>query len=122
MTTLPMDKLGQALRQNMLVRIIDQFGESHSDSHLKDLIIDEMGTGREIVIDGHRVINFGSDSFLGLDQDPRLQEAVRRGLTRWGTHNGASRAFSSVRANIEAERKLAEWLGTESVLILPSVM
>ena len=74
------------------------------------------------MVNGRRVINFGSDSFLGLDQDPRVQEAVRRGLRRWGTHNGSSRAFSSVRANIEAERKLAEWLGIESVLILPSVM
>jgi 7-keto-8-aminopelargonate synthetase-like enzyme len=118
----PIDKLGQALRQNMLVRIIEQFGEKHADSHLKDLVIDEVGPGRQVVINGHRVINFGSDSFLGLDRDPRVQEAVRRGLRRWGTHNGSSRAFSSVRANIEAERKLAEWLDIESVLILPSVM
>src|SRR5262249_38384373 len=64
----------------------------------------------------------GSDSFLGLDRDPRVQDAVRRGLDRWGTHNGASRAFFSVRANIEAERKIADWLGVESVLIHPSVM
>ncbi len=118
----PMDKLGQALRQNTLVRIIEQFGEQHPDSHLKDLVIDEMGPGREIVVGGHRVVNFGSDSFLGLDQHPRVQQAVERGLERWGTHNGASRAFSSVRANIEAEEKLADWLGVESVLIYPSVM
>src|SRR5262249_39797565 len=50
------------------------------------------------------------------------QEAVGRGLRRWGTHNGSSRAFASVRANVEAEQKLAEWLGVESVLILPSGM
>ena len=50
---------------------------------------------------GRRVINFGSDSFLGLDQDPRVQEAIRRGLRKWGTHNGSSRAFASVRANID---------------------
>ena len=120
--TSPMDKLGQALSQNMLVRILEQFGEKHPDSHMKDLVIDEMGPGREITINGRRVINFGSDSFLGLDQDPRVQEAVRRGLHRWGTHNGSSRAFASVRANLEAEGQLAEWLGIESVLILPSVM
>src|SRR5437762_8151924 len=113
----PMEKLGQALRQNTLVRIIERFGEQDADSHLKDLVIDESGPGREIVVNGRRVINFGSDSFLGLDQDPRVQEAVRRGLRRWGTHNGSSRAFASVRANIEAERKLADWLGVESVLI-----
>src|SRR5207302_11119189 len=38
-----------------------------------------------------------------------------------GTHNGAARTFSSVRANIEAEDKLARWLGTEAALIYPSV-
>ena len=118
----PMDKLGDALRRNTLVRIIEQFGHEHSDSHLKDLVIDEAGPGRIITVLGRRVVNFGSDSFLGLDRDPRVQEAVRRGLTRWGTHNGSSRAFASVRANIDAEEKLADWLGVESVLIYPSVM
>src|SRR5207302_9791545 len=38
-----------------------------------------------------------------------------------GTHNGAARTFSSVRANIEAEDKIARWLGTEAALIYPSV-
>ena len=70
---------------------------------------------------GRTVVNFGSDSFLGLDQDLRVKDAIRRGVERWGAHNGASRAFSSVRANIEAEEKLAPWLGTEATLIYPSV-
>jgi 7-keto-8-aminopelargonate synthetase-like enzyme len=118
----PMDKLGDALRRNTLVKIVEQFGQEHPDSHLKDLVIEEAGPGREIKVLGRWVVNFGSDSFLGLDRDPRVQEAVRRGLLRWGTHNGSSRAFASVRANIEAEEKLADWLGVESVLILPSVM
>ncbi len=117
-----MENLRRALGQNTLVRIIEQFEREHPDSHLKDLVIDEAGPGRRIVVEGHPLVNFGSDSFLGLDQDPRVQDAVRRGIDRWGTHNGASRAFASVRANIEAEEKLADWLGVESVLILPSVM
>lgn len=121
-SSMPMEKLGRALRQNSLVKIIEQFGEEHPDSHLKDLVIEESGPGRRIVVGGRPLINFGSDSFLGLDQDPRVQDAIRRGLSRWGTHNGASRAFASVRANIEAEERLADWLGVESVLILPSVM
>ena len=120
--TAPMEKLGEALRQNTLVRILEQFGAEHPDSHLKDLVVDEAGPGREIMVGGRRVVNFGSDSFLGLDRNPRVQAAVRRGLRRWGTHNGASRAFASVRANIDAEEKLADWLGVESVLIYPSVM
>jgi 7-keto-8-aminopelargonate synthetase-like enzyme len=74
-----------------------------------------------MTVAGREVVNFGSDSFLGLDEDPRVREAIARGLADWGTHNGASRAFSSVRACVAAEERLAAWLGTEAALIYPSV-
>jgi len=121
MTNLPMQHLAHVLRQNGLIRFIEHFAELFPDTHLKDVVVDEIGPDRHIMVDGHEVVNFGSDSFLGLDQDPRVQEAVVRGIQRWGTHNGASRAFACVRANIEAEEKLARWLGTEAALIYPSV-
>ena len=116
-----MHQLVKALRQNRLVRFIEHFAERFPTGHLKDLVVDEIGPDRMIRVGAHRVVNFGSDSFLGLDQDPRVQEAVIRGIHRWGTHNGASRAFASVRANANAEEKLAAWLGTEACLIYPSV-
>ena len=121
MTNLPMQKLAAVLRQNGLIRFIEHFAALFPENHLKDLVVDEIGPDRLIVVKGHEVINFGSDSFLGLDQDPRVQEALVEGVARWGTHNGASRAFASVRANTEAEQKLARWLGTEATLIYPSV-
>jgi 7-keto-8-aminopelargonate synthetase-like enzyme len=121
MTNLPMHKLAQALRQNGLVRFMEYYAELFPTSHLKDLVVEEIGPHRLIGVGGQRLVNFGSDSFLGLDQDPRVKDAVIRGIHKWGTHNGASRAFASVRANIEAEEKLAHWLGTESCLIYPSV-
>lgn len=116
-----MQHLVGALRQNGLVRFIEHFAELFPTCHLKDLVVDRMGPDRVIEVEGRTVVNFGSDSFLGLDQDERVLEAVRRGLEVWGAHNGASRAFSSVRANLEAEEKLAAWLGTEATLIYPSV-
>ena len=120
-TKLPIDKLMRALRQNTLVKIFEEFEKTYPDDLLKDLVVDEIGAGRDIVVMGRRVTNFGSDSFLGLDQDPRVIQAIHRGLDRWGSHNGTSRAFSSVRSNLEAEEKLAAWLGVESTLIYPSV-
>jgi 7-keto-8-aminopelargonate synthetase-like enzyme len=116
-----MQVLATALRRNGLIRFIETYADECPNSHLKDLVVDELGPGRSMVVDGRRVVNFGSDSFLGLDQDPRVQEAIARGVWQWGTHNGASRAFASVRANIEAEEKIARWLGTEAALIYPSV-
>ncbi|HZT78636.1 MAG TPA: aminotransferase class I/II-fold pyridoxal phosphate-dependent enzyme, partial [Gemmataceae bacterium] len=117
----PMQGLAGQLRQNGLIRFIEHFAERFPDTHLKDLVVDELHPDRTMVVGGRSVVNFGSDSFLGLDQDPRVQEAVIRGVQKWGTHNGASRAFASVRANAEAEDRLAAWLGTEAALIYPSV-
>ena len=123
MTQPPMRQLTEALRQNGLIRFIEHFAEMFpaASSHLKDLVVEHIGPDRAVTIMGRTVVNFGSDSFLGLDHDPRVQEAVRRGVGRWGTHNGASRAFSSVQSNLDAEEKLAQWLGTEATLIYPSV-
>src|SRR5262245_24461045 len=121
MNVSPMTRLAQAMRQHGLVRFVEHYAALFPDCHLKDLVVDRLGPGREMEVNGRRVVNFGSDSFLGLDQDPRVRDAIVRGLERWGSHNGSSRAFSSVRTNEEAEEKLAEWLGTEAVLIYPSV-
>lgn len=117
----PLALLTGAMRQHGLVRFFEHLIQTCADSHLKGLVVDEMGPNREMAVEGHRVINFGSDSFLGLDQDPRVKAALIAGVERWGSHNGASRAFCSVRANEEAEEKIAAWLGTEAALIFPSV-
>src|SRR5438094_7128540 len=117
----PMQNLAQAIRQHGLVRFVEHYAREYPDAHLKDLVVDHLGAHREMDVDGRRVINFGSDSFLGLDQDPRVQAAIVKGLQHWGSHNGASRAFASVRSNEEAEEKLAKWLGTEAALIYTSV-
>src|SRR5580700_7326950 len=105
MSQSPMANFAKVLRQNGLIRFVEHFAELFPNSHLKDLVVDEIGPHRQIRVNGRTVVNFGSDSFLGLDQDPRVQEAVIRGTRKWGTHNGASRAFASVQANALAEDK-----------------
>src|SRR5271166_33908 len=121
MTQSPMQQLTGVLRQNGLIRFIEHFAELFPTSHLKDLVVERVGPDRMIQVQGKTVVNFGSDSFLGLDQDQRVQDALRRGIDLWGTHNGASRAFASVGANQLAEEKLAAWLKVPATLIYPSV-
>jgi 7-keto-8-aminopelargonate synthetase-like enzyme len=116
-----MQQLTRGLRQNGLIRFIEHFEKLCPTSHLKDLVVERIGPDRVIQVAGKQVVNFGSDSFLGLDQNPRVQDAIRRGLEKWGTHNGASRAFASVEANQAAEEKLAQWLQIPATLIYPSV-
>ena len=113
--------LTDRLKSDRLTRLALMFLEHCSEIHLKDLVVDEMDDHRRIVIGGHELTNFGSDSFLGLDRDPRVQKAMIEAVDCWGTHNGASRAFSSVELCSRAEQRLAQWLGVEDTLIFPSV-
>ncbi|MCS7046517.1 MAG: aminotransferase class I/II-fold pyridoxal phosphate-dependent enzyme [Gemmataceae bacterium] len=119
--TTPLQDLVAALRQKGLARTFERIRNQHAALHLKELTAEEFGPDRRVKIMGRWVVNFGSDSFLGLDQDPRVAAALRRGLAAWGTHNGSSRAFSSVLPSVVAEEKIAAWLGTEAALIYPSV-
>lgn len=113
-------RLAGHLRTQGTTRFMLKMRDLFPEEHLKDLIAEEID-GRRIRIQGRMLYNFGSDSFLGLDQDPRVQEAIREGVRTWGTHNGASRAFHSVLASREAEERLARWLGVEATLIFPTV-
>src|SRR5262245_66005409 len=99
----PMQILEEAMRRYPLVHFIEEIDHRFARWHHKELVADSLGPHREMVVDGRQMINFGSDSFLGLDQDPRVQDTINRGLRKWGTHNGASRVFSQVRAAQEAE-------------------
>jgi len=114
-------QLTQRLLHNPIIRFFHTMDRRYRDIHLKDLLASAMDDQRRLTVQGTTVYNFGSDSFLGLDRDARVQQAIIDGVKQWGTHNGASRAFYSVQANEEAERKLAQWLGVEATLIFPSV-
>ncbi len=117
----PLDRLIASLASTGMTRFFRRLFDDYPDLLMKDQTVDEIGPNRLVRLGGRWVTNFGSDSFLGFDRDERVITAIERGVRAWGTHNGSSRAFSSVAPNVCAERKIAEWLGTESALIYPSV-
>src|SRR5437763_1562787 len=81
-------------------------------------------TGRQtarVVLDGRELINFGSNDYLGLASDERLIEAARNASDREGWGGGASPLVSGrSESHAELERRLAEFEGTEAVLVFPS--
>lgn len=117
----PMQSLSHGLRQSKLVRFYEQLDSRFGPIHLKELVVNEVGPHREMRVGDHQLVNFGFDSFLGLDQHPRVKEALARGAQRWGTQFGASRAFASCQTEVDLEEKIAEWIGTEAAMIFPSV-
>jgi 7-keto-8-aminopelargonate synthetase-like enzyme len=118
---LPMEQLTNGLRQSKIVKFCDFASKRFANTHLKELVASAVGPQRELRVGGRDLVNFGFDSFLGLDQDPRVKQALAKGAEKWGTQFGASRAFASCQPEFELESKIARWMGTESALIYPSV-
>jgi 8-amino-7-oxononanoate synthase len=74
--------------------------------------------GTEVVVDGRRAINFCSNDYLGLADEPALTEAAVAGARRWGVGAGASHLVSGHFAIHEAaEARLAAYVGCESALL-----
>lgn len=118
---LPIDSLVNGLQQSKLVRFCRQFEQRSGGTHLKELPVAKVGPRREMRVRDQDLVNFGFDSFLGLDQHPSVTAALVRGAQRWGTQFGASRAFAICQAEIDLEQRIARWLGTEAAMIFPSV-
>jgi 8-amino-7-oxononanoate synthase len=88
------------------------------DRHLREIA---SAQGAEIEISDRRLVNFSSNDYLGLANDPRLREAAIAAIGEFGVGSGASRLISGTQsAHLRLERALAKWKGTEATLCFSS--
>jgi 8-amino-7-oxononanoate synthase len=86
--------------------------------HLREI---SSAQGSEVEINGQRLINFSSNNYLGLANDPRLRDAAIAGINEFGVGAGASRLISgNLSPHLRLERALAKWKGTEAALCFSS--
>ena len=77
--------------------------------------------GDRVVVDGRELVNFGSNDYLGLADDPRVVEAARVALQRTGWGAGASPLVTGRGGlHAELERRLAEFEHAEAALLFPT--
>jgi 8-amino-7-oxononanoate synthase len=78
----------------------------------------EATAGSSVVTHGKRRVMIGSNNYLGLTHDPRVQEAAKRAIDQYGTGCTGSRFLNgNLRLHEELEEKLARFLGKESCLV-----
>ncbi|HEY8920941.1 serine palmitoyltransferase [Chitinophaga rupis] len=72
----------------------------------------------EVIIDGKRVLMFGSNSYLGLTNDPRIKEASKKAIDTYGTGCAGSRFLNgTLDLHIELEDRLARYVGKEKAIL-----
>ena len=77
--------------------------------------------GREVVLDGRPLVNFGSNDYLGYAGDVRLTRAASKGACGEGFGAGASPLVSGQSpAHERLEQSIASLLGVEAALVFSS--
>src|SRR5438552_12300287 len=72
-------------------------------------------------VDSKTLLNFSSNDYLGLANDPLLKEAATRGIERYGAGSGASRLIcGSLAPHHELEQAIAAFKGTEAAIAFSS--
>lgn len=72
----------------------------------------------EVIIDGKRVLMFGSNCYSGLVNDPRIKEAAIEATRKYGTGCAGSPFLNgTLDLHKQLEAKLAEYTGKEDVMI-----
>ncbi|MDD4033773.1 MAG: pyridoxal phosphate-dependent aminotransferase family protein, partial [Bacteroidales bacterium] len=72
----------------------------------------------EVIIDGKKVLMFGSNSYLGLTNHPKIKEASKAAIDRYGTGCAGSRFLNgTLDLHIELEKQLADFVGKEEALV-----
>lgn len=72
----------------------------------------------EVIIDGKKVLMFGSNCYTGLVNDPRIKEAAIEATKKYGTGCAGSPFLNgTLDLHKELEAKIAEYIGKEDVMI-----
>jgi 8-amino-7-oxononanoate synthase len=74
--------------------------------------------GPVVDMEGAERVMLGSNNYLGLNRDPRVKQAARDALDRYGTALTGSRFLNgTIPLHLELERELAEWMGDEDAIV-----
>jgi len=72
----------------------------------------------EVIVNGRKALMFGSNSYLGLTNHPRIKEAAKAAIDKYGTGCAGSRFLNgTLDIHIELERKLADFVGKEEAIV-----
>lgn len=75
----------------------------------------------EVVINGKKVLMFGSNAYLGLTNHPKVKEAAVAATKKYGTGMAGSRFLNgTLDIHLELERKLANFMDKDEAIVFPT--
>ncbi len=71
-----------------------------------------------VTVNGKKVLMFGSNSYLGLTNHPKIKEASKKAIDKYGSGCAGSRFLNgTLDIHIELENRLAKYVGKEEAIV-----
>ena len=78
----------------------------------------ESAQDTEVMINGKKMLMLGSNSYMGLTNDPRIKEAAKRATDKYGSGCAGSRFLNgTLDIHIELEEQIAAYLDKEAAIV-----
>ena len=78
----------------------------------------ESEQGGDVMVNGHEVVMLASNNYLGLANHPKVKEAARKALDRWGYGLASVRFLCGTEPiHFELERRIARFVGCEAAIL-----
>ncbi|HLG42987.1 MAG TPA: aminotransferase class I/II-fold pyridoxal phosphate-dependent enzyme [Planctomycetota bacterium] len=75
-------------------------------------------TGPEVIVNGRKMIMIGSNNYLGLTQHPKVHEAAKQAIDKYGVGCTGSRFLNgTIDLHLELEQRLAKFVGKAKALV-----
>ena len=94
--------------------------ELERSNPMTDAVIQEID-GRMIRVGDKWLADFASCNYLGFDLEREIIDVVPSYLAKWGTHPSWSRLLGSPVLYEQIEERLAELVGAQDTLVLPTI-
>jgi len=109
------------LQKNLLVQKTEAYTEPQKVKALglyPYFRVIESDQDTEVIMNGRKVLMFGSNSYLGLTNHPKVKAAAIAAVNKYGTGCAGSRFLNgTLDLHLELERKLADFVGKEEAIV-----
>jgi 8-amino-7-oxononanoate synthase len=108
-------------RPNLIDDLVARIAERERAGLLRRARTVDSVQGARVRIDNRELLNFCSNDYLGLAQDPRIVEAMRKAANECGVGSTAAHLVCGHRReHARLEEALCEWTGREAAMLFSS--